>query len=84
MVKPVIFGIGKLGLRLTVAFLGVALAAIIILSWLTESVRATTSTTWRCKQERILSRAVAAASSAMYSQQPTGWPSANLDPVSNS
>lgn len=81
MVKPVVFGIGKLGLRLTVAFLGVALAAIIILSWLTELSAGNDVNDLAMQQERNLSRAVAASSSAMYTQQPSGWPSANLTPV---
>ena len=36
MLKPVVFGIGKLGRKLTLAFLGVALTSIIVISGLTE------------------------------------------------
>lgn len=81
MVKPVVFGIGRLGLRLTVAFLGVALAAIIILSWLTELSTGNNINNLAMQQERNLSRAVAASSGAMFAQPPDGWLSANLTPV---
>ncbi len=79
MIKPAIFGIGKLGLRLTVAFLGVALTAIIVLSALTEIGTGTDINHLATKQEKSLSRAVAVASGAAFGK--TGWENANLRPV---
>ncbi len=81
MVRPVIFGIGKLGRRLTAAFLGVALVAIIVMSWLNEIGTGHDINNLARQQERNLSRAVAAASGALYEQGPPGWARANLDPV---
>lgn len=79
MVKPVIFGIGKLGLRLTVAFLGVALAAIIVMSGLTEISTGRDVNSLVMKQEDDLSDAVGVASGALYAH--SGWQRANLRPV---
>ena len=79
MVKPVIFGIGKLGLRLALAFLGVALTAIIVLSALTEIGVGHDINHLAHKQERSLTRSVAVASGALYSK--TGWKNADLKPV---
>src|SRR5712691_4544123 len=79
MVKPTIFGIGKLGLWLTVAFLGVALTAIIVLSALTEIGTGHDINHLAMKQERSLSRSVAIASGALYSK--AGWEKADLEPV---
>ncbi|HET9895111.1 MAG TPA: HAMP domain-containing sensor histidine kinase [Streptosporangiaceae bacterium] len=82
MAKPVVFGIGKLGLRLAVAFLGVALAAIIILSWLTEVGAGNDINDLAMDQERALSKSVAAAASSIYAQPPAGWPQGEaLKPV---
>ncbi len=80
MARP-IFGIGQLGLRLAVAFLGVALASIIVLSYLTELSRASEVKGLVQRQERALSRSVSAAAGALYSQSPVGWRPANLTPV---
>jgi two-component system sensor histidine kinase BaeS len=80
MAKPV-FGIGKLGLRLTVAFLGVALASIIVLSYITEISTGNDIKHLAERQERALSRSVATAAGALYSQPPAGWNRANLMPV---
>ncbi len=74
-------GIGKLGLRLSVAFLGVALAAIIILSGLTEIGIGDDISGLAMKQELALSRAVAVAAGALYAQRPAGWHRADLAPV---
>jgi two-component system sensor histidine kinase BaeS len=79
MAKPVFFGIGKLGLRLALAFLGVALTAIIVLSALTEIGIGHDINHLANKQERSLARSVAVASAALYSK--TGWKNADLKPV---
>jgi two-component system, OmpR family, sensor histidine kinase BaeS len=79
MVKPVVFGIGKLGLRLALAFLGVALTAIIVLSALTEIGVGHDINHLANKQERSLTRSVAVASGALYTK--TGWKNADLKPV---
>jgi two-component system, OmpR family, sensor histidine kinase BaeS len=79
MLKPEIFGIGKLGLRLALAFLGVALTAIIVLSALTEIGIGHDINHLANKQERSLARSVAVASGALYSK--TGWKNADLMPV---
>jgi two-component system sensor histidine kinase BaeS len=80
MVKP-IFGIGKLGLRLAVAFLGVALASIIVLSYVTEISTGNDVKALAHRQEQALSRSVAVAAGALYEQPPKGWGRANLMPV---
>jgi two-component system sensor histidine kinase BaeS len=80
MVKP-IFGIGKLGLRLAVAFLGVALASIIVLSYVTEISTGNDVKALAQRKEQGLSRSVAVAAGAMYDQRPVGWGHANLMPV---
>ncbi len=80
MGKP-IFGIGRLGLRLAVAFLGVALASIIVLSYITEISTGDDVNALADRQERALSRSVATASGALYEQPPAGWGRANLMPV---
>ncbi len=79
MVKPVIFGIGKLGIRLTVAFLGVALVAIIVMSGLTEVSTGRDVNALVMKQEDALSDAVAVAAGGLYTD--VGWQQANLGPV---
>jgi two-component system sensor histidine kinase BaeS len=79
MVRPVVFGIGRLGLRLTVAFLGVALAAIIVMSGLTEVSTGRDINALAMRQENALSDSVAVVSGAMYSR--AGWQQANLRPV---
>jgi two-component system sensor histidine kinase BaeS len=80
MSKP-IFGIGKLGLRLAVAFLGVALASIIVLSYITEISTGNDINGLAKRQERALTRSAATAAGALYSEPPAGWRRANLMPV---
>jgi two-component system sensor histidine kinase BaeS len=79
MFKPVIFGIGKLGRRLTVAFLGVALTSIIVVSGITEINTGRDINSLVTKQEDALSDAVALASGALYGHD--GWKHANLRPL---
>jgi two-component system sensor histidine kinase BaeS len=79
MLKSSIFGIGKLGLRLAVAFLGVALAAIIVMSGLTEISTGRDLNALVMKQEDALSDAVGVAAAGLYTQ--VGWQQANLRPV---
>jgi len=79
MFKPVIFGIGKLGRRLTVAFLGVALTSIVVMSGITQINTGRDISLLVTKQEDALSDAVALASGALYGH--TGWKDANLQPV---
>jgi two-component system sensor histidine kinase BaeS len=79
MFRPVIFGIGKLGLRLTLAFLGVALTAIIVMSGLTELSTGRDINSLVMEQEEALGDAVAVASGAAYGH--AGWEHANLGPV---
>jgi two-component system sensor histidine kinase BaeS len=79
MLKPEIFGIGKLGLRLALAFLGVALTAIIVLSALTEIGIGHDINDLANKQERSLARSVAVASGALYNR--ASWKNADLMPV---
>src|SRR5262249_6982195 len=67
------------GLRLTVAFLGVALTAIIVLSALTEIGLGHDINHLAIKQERSLSRSVAVASGALYGK--AKWRNANFEPV---
>src|SRR5580658_5867473 len=82
MVKPAIFGIGKLGLRLTVAFLSVALISIIVLSFITEISTGQDISKLAVQQERGLNRSVAVAAGAVYDQPPPGWGRhVNLTPV---
>jgi two-component system, OmpR family, sensor histidine kinase BaeS len=80
MPRPVL-GIGKLGLRLAVAFLGVALASIIVLSYITEISTGHDISALARHQEQGLSRSVAVAAGAMYDQPPASWKHANLMPV---
>ena len=79
MYKTGIFGIGKLGLRLTLAFLGVALASIIVLSGLTAMNTGRDVDALVAQQENALSDAVALGTGALYSH--AGWKGANLQPV---
>ena len=79
MFKPVIFGIGKLGLKLTLAFLGVALTSIIVMSGLTAMNTGRDVDALVAQQENALSDAVALASGALYSH--AGWKNADLQPV---
>ena len=79
MRRPVIFGIGKLGLKLAIAFLGVALTAIIVVTGLTEINTGHDVGTIVMRQEHALSRAVAIAAGEVHSR--TGWRHAPLDTV---
>jgi two-component system sensor histidine kinase BaeS len=78
MAKP-LFGIGKLGRKLARAFVGVALAAIIILSFLSEISTGRNVNALVLQQEDALSDAAAVASGAVYGH--TGWRNADLGPV---
>jgi len=79
MFKPVIFGIGKLGRQLTLAILGVALTAIIVMSALGEISEGRDINSLVTHQEHALSDAAALASGALYGRD--GWRHANLQPV---
>ena len=74
-----VFGIGQLGRRLALAFVAVALLAIVVLT--TISVVTANADIARLvqQQERVLTRAVAAGSAAAYGS--SGWASANLGPI---
>jgi two-component system, OmpR family, sensor histidine kinase BaeS len=65
MVKPVYFGIGKLGLSLAIAFLGVAVAAIVVMFWLNRISTGQQINQLVMHQEKTLSKAVTIAS-GMY------------------
>ena len=79
MFRPRTLGIGKLGLKLTLAFLGVALASIIVLSAITEIRTGRDINGLVANQEEALSDAVGLASGANYG--PAGWKHADLAPV---
>ena len=73
------FGIGQLGRRLALAFVAVAIAAILITAVVSELSVHTDTTTVARQQEQSLARAVALTSGAAY--QGIGWARANLAPV---
>lgn len=73
------FGIGKLGLKLALAFLGVALTSIVVLSGLTQVSIGRDIDALVTEQEEALSDAVAIACGANYGH--AGWKNANLQPV---
>jgi two-component system, OmpR family, sensor histidine kinase BaeS len=73
------FGIGKLGLKLALAFLGVALTSIIVLSALTQVSIGRNINALVAEQEEALSDAAAIACGANYGH--AGWKNANLQPV---
>ena len=79
MFKSGRFGIGKLGLRLCLAFLGVALTSIVVLLGLTQVSTGREISVLAIRQEEALSDAVALASGANYG--PDRWQNANLRPV---
>jgi hypothetical protein len=62
-----VFGIGSLGLRLAVAFLGVALASIIVLSYITEISTGHEVNGLAQQRERAQSRSVAVAAGGQRS-----------------
>jgi two-component system sensor histidine kinase BaeS len=78
MANPRGIGISQLALRLTLAFVGVALAAILLMSFLSALSTGTDFTRFVVHQERNLARAVAAASGAAYHR---GWPPHTLRPA---
>jgi two-component system, OmpR family, sensor histidine kinase BaeS len=79
MVKPVVFGIGTLGIRLTVAFLGVALTAIVVMAALTEISTGHDLNALVMKREDALSHSAAAALGVLYSRE--GWERADVAAV---
>src|SRR6516225_8633876 len=79
MARPVIFGIGKLGRRLTVAFLGVALMASIVMFLLIESSTRSDINALATQQEEALSDSVAITAAALHDN--LGWQNADLKPV---
>ncbi|HET7016338.1 MAG TPA: ATP-binding protein [Streptosporangiaceae bacterium] len=81
MAKGIAFGIGRLGLRLALAFLAVALASIIVLGFLTEISTGRDINAFIRHRQLIQTRAVAVAAGALYQQPPLGWQHANLIPL---
>jgi two-component system sensor histidine kinase BaeS len=79
MADRTILGVGELGRRLALAFVGVAVAAIAVLSALTAASTNHDITVLAGHQEWLLSRAIAAESSAEY--QHGGWATADVAPV---
>src|SRR5215469_7436101 len=79
MVRPVIIGFGKLGRRLTVAFLGVALVASIVMFALIETSTRLDINTLATQQEEALSDSVAITTAALHDN--VAWQDANLGPV---
>ncbi len=74
-----VFGIGELGLRLALAFVAVALLAIVALTTIGALTVNTDVMRFVQQQERLLTNAVAAGSAAAYDG--SGWTPANLGPV---
>jgi len=74
-----IFGIGELGRRLALAFVGVAILAIVVLTFISAVTVNAEITRVVQQQERVLTDAVASAATAAYGS--TGWTPANLRPV---
>jgi two-component system, OmpR family, sensor histidine kinase BaeS len=81
MAKGIAFGIGRLGLRLALAFLAVALASIIVLGFLTEISTGRDINAFIRHRQLTQTRAVAVAAGALYQQPPSGWQHANLLPL---
>jgi hypothetical protein len=81
MVRPIAFGLGKLGLRLALAFLGVALASIIVLSYITEISTGQDFDSFIKKRELAQTQSIAVSAGAMFMQPPLGWQHANLMPL---
>jgi len=71
---------GTLGLRLALAFLGVALAAIALLAGLTAAFAAADVSNLATQQRGELARAIAVATGAVWDENKT-WSSADLSPV---
>ena len=71
---------GTLGLRLALAFLTVALAAVALLAGLTAAFAAADVSNLASQQRGELAKAIAALAGAAWDRNNT-WPSANLSPV---
>jgi two-component system, OmpR family, sensor histidine kinase BaeS len=71
---------GTLGLRLALAFLGVALAAIALLAGLTAAFAAADVSNLASQQRGELARAIAVAAGAVWDENKS-WSSADLSPV---
>lgn len=81
MARVTIFGLGGLGLRLVLAFLAIALASIIVLSFLTEISTGRDIKAFIRQRELASARSIAVSAGALYQQPPVGWQDANLAPV---
>lgn len=80
MDRPRGIGISQLAFRLTLAFVGVAIAGLILMSFLTAFATGTDITRLVVKQERNLVKSVAAASRSAYGEGPS-WHGVNLRPA---
>lgn len=72
---------GTLGLRLALAFLGVALAAIALLAGLTAAFAAADVSNLATQQRAELARAIAAGAGVVWDRNNNSWSSADLTPV---
>jgi len=72
---------GTLGLRLALAFLGVALAAIALLAGLTAAFAAADVSNLATQQRGELARAIAAGAGVVWDRNDNTWSSADLTPV---
>ncbi len=79
MADPGIFGIGQLGRRLVLAFIAVALAAIVINALISEASVGNDITNVANQQEASLTKGVALTAGAAY--KGIGWANADLSPV---
>ena len=73
-------GAGPIGLRLALAFVGVALAAVAVLAGLTAAYVAADVSHLVTQQQRVLTHAVAVAAGAAWNRSDS-WAGANLSPV---
>src|ERR1700678_3709715 len=71
---------GTLGLRLALAFLAVALAAVALLAGLTAAFAAADVSALASRQRQELTTAIAVAAAAAW-ERGDSWPSADLSPV---
>jgi len=78
--RPATARSGTLGLRLALAFLGVALAAIALLAGLTAAFAAADVSHLATQQRGELARAIAVATGAVWDENKT-WSTADLSPV---
>jgi two-component system, OmpR family, sensor histidine kinase BaeS len=74
-----LLGIGELGRRLALAFVAVALLAIVVLTTLSTITTNTDIMRFVQQQERLLTNSVAAGAAAAYDN--SGWTPATLNPV---